>query len=71
MSLLKHDVNTITHKENGNDNPIVTLDCGEVYSIFEQFNYCVGDVFKRTKQISFFKDGMYNLLNPNNNLIGI
>lgn len=56
-SVSKNDVNSIACKENGNDNPILSLDHGEVYSSFELLDYCVGDVFKTIKRIDFFKDG--------------
>jgi len=53
---LKFSTNSTVNKNNDNDSQIVSLEHNEVYSILEQFNYCVGDVFKTIKHVDIFKD---------------
>jgi len=56
---LKFSTNSTVNKKNDNDSQIVSLEHNEVYSILEQFNYCVGDVLKKIKHVDIFKDGKH------------
>lgn len=55
----KSNMNATTNKENVDDSSTVSLNRDEVYSSFEHFGYCVGDVFKTIKHINIFEDGIH------------
>lgn len=56
---LKFKKNLTTSRENDDDNLAVSFHHDEVYSIFEQFGYCVGDSYKTTKRVEIFQDSTH------------
>lgn len=52
-------LNAVNGNDDGDSNkPLVTLSHEEVYSSFEIFDYCVGDVFKTINRVDIFQDGL-------------